>query len=247
MQATERAPRFRGWLSTDEEEVKRRWWRGRTDIVTVEPRGDGVFTDYDVTSSSGSTYRVELRSLSERINSCGCADFRTNRLGTCKHIEGVLHHLGQAQGHSPRIEVFVDERETRSLTCVVPGGVSTSLAEEVRRVRWSRARTLIEPAGRKLKAARLLAGEGLLDEARPSAVDSMMFATRALTVLDDAAEPDDADEAYAFLVLRQIEADALDPSRLAMEMLGGAELDDESLIAVGTFVDKVTGMVGDAP
>ena len=75
-----------------------------------------------------------------------------------------------------------------------------------RRVRWSRARTLIEPAGRKLKAARLLAGGGLLDEARPSAVDSMMFATRALTVLDDAAEPDDADEAYAFLVLRQIQA-----------------------------------------
>ena len=32
-----------------------------------------------------------------------------------------------------------------------------------------------------------------------------------------------------------------------MEMLGGAELDDESLIAVGTFVDKVTSMVGDAP
>ncbi len=134
MQATERAPRFTGWLSTDEEEVKRRWWRGRIDIVTVEPRGDGIFTDYDVTSSSGSTYRVELRSLGERINTCNCADFRTNRLGTCKHIEGVLHHVGQAQGHNPRIEVFVDEREARSLACVVPEGVSTSFADEVRRL-----------------------------------------------------------------------------------------------------------------
>ena len=134
MQAKERAPRFTGWLSTDEEEVKRRWWRGRTDIVSVEPLGDGIFTDYDVTSSSGSSYRVELRSLSERINSCSCADYRSNRLGTCKHIEGVLHHLGQAQEHNPRIEVFVDERETRSLTCVVPDGGSASLADEVRRL-----------------------------------------------------------------------------------------------------------------
>ena len=132
MQATERAPRFKGWLSTDEEEVKRRWWRGRTDIVAVEPRGDGVFTDYDVTSSSGSTYRVELRSLSERINSCGCTDFLTNRLGTCKHIEGVLHRLGQEQAHNPRIEVFVDERRERSLACTVPGEGLSPLAEEVR-------------------------------------------------------------------------------------------------------------------
>ena len=134
MKAKERAPRFTGWLSTDDEEVKRRWWRGRTDIVAVEPHGDGLFTDYDVTSSSGSSYRVELRSLSERINSCGCMDYRTNRLGTCKHIEGVLYRLGQAQGHSPRIEVFVDERGTRSLTCVVPDGARSRLADRVRRL-----------------------------------------------------------------------------------------------------------------
>ena len=115
-----------------------------------------------------------------------------------------------------------------------------------RRIRWSRARALIEPAERKLKAARLLAGGGLLEEARPPAVESMLLATQALTVLDDDTEPEGADEAYAFLVLRQMEADALDPSRLAMEVLGGAGLNDESLVAVGTFVDKVTSMAGEA-
>ncbi len=134
MQVKERAPRFTGWLSTDEEEVKRRWWRGRTDIVTAEPLGEGLFTDYDVTSSSGSSYRVELRSLSERINSCSCMDYRTNRLGTCKHIEGVLHRLGQAQGHNPRIEVFVDERGSRSLACAIPDGARSRLVDRVQRL-----------------------------------------------------------------------------------------------------------------
>ncbi len=102
-----------------------------------------------------------------------------------------------------------------------------------RQILQGKARTLIEPAERKLKAARLLAGGGLLEEARPSAVEAMMCATRTLAVLDDAAEPEDAD--------------GLDSSRLAMEMLGGAELDDESLVAVSTFVDNVTGMVGQVP
>ena len=48
------------------------------------------WTDYVVTSqNSGQTYRVSIRSLEDqdRANSgyCSCPDFRTNRLGSCKH------------------------------------------------------------------------------------------------------------------------------------------------------------------
>ena len=71
----------------------------------------------------------------------------------------------------------------------------------------------------------------------------MVLATRALAAFDGEDEPDDADAAYAFLVLRQIAADKLDSTRLAMEVLGGTELDDESLIAVGAFLDGITRMI----
>ena len=127
--AAERPPTFTGWLSTDDEEIRRREWRGRTDIDGVEKlgRNGSCFDDYEVASSSGSTYTVEIRSLRERINSCECHDYRTNRLGTCKHIEGVLLGL-RGRGHeervSGRIEVFLDERDGRKLRLTVPAGIA---------------------------------------------------------------------------------------------------------------------------
>ena len=93
----ERQPSFQGWRTTDEEEVKRRRWRGGTDIASVEAldRGDVHFGTFRVQSASGGQYTAEIRSLADLENSCGCRDFETNGLGTCKHIEGVLHALGR--------------------------------------------------------------------------------------------------------------------------------------------------------
>ncbi|OQY28878.1 MAG: hypothetical protein B6243_11660 [Anaerolineaceae bacterium 4572_5.2] len=41
---------------------------------------------------------MQIRSLSDLLNSCTCADYKTNLLGTCKHIEGVLLHLKENLG-----------------------------------------------------------------------------------------------------------------------------------------------------
>ncbi len=122
-------PIFRGWLSTDEDEIKRRIWRGRTEIEGVQPVCEeaGPFCDYRVTSSSGNTYRVEIRSVRDRINSCECLDHRANQLGTCKHIEGVLRRIARRTGSqksSGRIEVFLDERDGRNLRLSVPDDVA---------------------------------------------------------------------------------------------------------------------------
>ena len=123
----ERGPVFRGWISTDEDEIRRREWRGRTEIGEVRALdGDrGPFCDYRVASSSGSGYVVEVRSIEERINSCGCRDFATNRLGTCKHVEGAVRRIGARgqRGSNDRIEVFLDER-TREPRMVVPSGTA---------------------------------------------------------------------------------------------------------------------------
>ena len=135
-----RQPVFRGWLSTDEEEFKRREWRGRTEIDRVEAVDEdhAPFCDYLVTSSNGNRYPVEIRSLGERINSCACRDFATNGLGTCKHIEGVVQRVRRRGGpdSSPRIEVYMGGRRAVSLRIAVPdviAAVDPGLVEDVRR------------------------------------------------------------------------------------------------------------------
>ncbi len=132
---SEGPPPLHGWSSTDEDEIKRRQWRGRTEIDEVHPVDEHghPFGDYRVTSSSGSSYVVEIRSLRERINSCECRDFRVNQLGSCKHVEGVVHRLtagrerqarrGTASG---RIEIFLDERDGRDLRMTTPAPIADS-------------------------------------------------------------------------------------------------------------------------
>jgi superfamily II DNA or RNA helicase len=52
------------------------------------------WTDYTVTSAaSGKTYRVALRGRERGISYCSCPDFRTNTLGTCKHVMYTLRRV----------------------------------------------------------------------------------------------------------------------------------------------------------
>jgi hypothetical protein len=116
--AIEAAPPIQGWHSTDSEEIERRRWRGRTENLSVkliEPRYP-YFGTFRVHSASGRSYEVEIRSLDRLLNSCECADYRVNGLGTCKHIEGVLASLKKrgsrayaaaARSGSARTEIFV--------------------------------------------------------------------------------------------------------------------------------------------
>jgi hypothetical protein len=53
-----------------------------------------VFSDYQVTNpATGGQYRVSVRGFEVGDNACTCPDFRTNTLGTCKHVEAVLAAL----------------------------------------------------------------------------------------------------------------------------------------------------------
>src|SRR5207237_6342217 len=53
-----------------------------------------VFSDYQITNpTSGGQYKVSIRGFDVGDNTCTCPDFRTNTLGTCKHIEAVLAGL----------------------------------------------------------------------------------------------------------------------------------------------------------
>src|SRR5229473_362561 len=88
-------PPQQGWRTTDEDEIAQRRWRGRTEIVAIEPleQEQPLFGTFRAQSGSGGFYEVEIRGLDGFVNSCGCIDHRVNGLGTCKHIEGVLAAL----------------------------------------------------------------------------------------------------------------------------------------------------------
>jgi hypothetical protein len=60
---------------------------------------DPLFGDFRVTNpKSGGAYQVSIRSSALAANRCTCADFATNELGTCKHIEFALAKLERRRG-----------------------------------------------------------------------------------------------------------------------------------------------------
>ncbi len=79
-----------------QEQIERRRKRGQEELAKIVNRGKHpVYSTFEVTSASERVYTVQIRSLTERLNTCTCPDYRTNTIGTCKHIEGVLANLAK--------------------------------------------------------------------------------------------------------------------------------------------------------
>ncbi len=52
------------------------------------------FSDFEVFNpESGKTYKVSIRDNIKSFHFCSCPDFTINNLGTCKHIEYLLHYF----------------------------------------------------------------------------------------------------------------------------------------------------------
>lgn len=116
------------WRTTDQQEIDRRKIRAQEErflISNKDPKFP-IFSTFKVASPSGMTYSVEIRDLAQSQHACDCVDFRTNGLGTCKHVEAVLLYLkarydrlyeGAARTGSTRIEIGPDPtRNTLRLT-----------------------------------------------------------------------------------------------------------------------------------
>ena len=85
-------------LTAADTAIKDRAKRGRSEVGVTRLSGDPWFGPWRAESVGGSThfspgYRVSMRSLKHRANLCTCPDFANNQLGTCKHIEAVLHKV----------------------------------------------------------------------------------------------------------------------------------------------------------
>ena len=79
------------------------WQRGLRQQFAVEQSfklhncgPNRVFSEFEITNpQTKRTYRVVIRGESPGVNYCSCPDYAVNTLGTCKHVEYLLHHLRQ--------------------------------------------------------------------------------------------------------------------------------------------------------
>jgi superfamily II DNA or RNA helicase len=73
---------------------------GREQDFALENIGtEPFFSEFRVgNAQSKSSYRVAIRGKQPSDNYCACADYATNELGTCKHIEFVLARLEKKRG-----------------------------------------------------------------------------------------------------------------------------------------------------
>ena len=134
-----------GWDTSDDEEVLRRQERAAAEPMKVILHSGGdhrFYGNYRVESEeTGRAYRVEIRSLLQRENTCECQDFRVNQLGTCKHIERTLLFLRRSKhkafleasrAGSPRVEVFLNRSMKQPQVCVRwPKKISPALKRRI--------------------------------------------------------------------------------------------------------------------
>lgn len=110
-----------GWNTTDADEIERRRLRGEIEKFRIENiNPEFYYFSTFLVRSKEKQYCVEVRSLTDQINSCDCFDYRNNKLGTCKHVEHVLFRLRKAgvklfkaaqQFGSSCVEIFLDHRD----------------------------------------------------------------------------------------------------------------------------------------
>ena len=124
------------------------------------------FSDFLVTNSqTNNTYKVAIRSWDDSKNFCECFDFKTNRLGICKHISAVRYRLSKIRGYKKAMKdgflpnytsVYVDYRQGRE--------IKIRIGDENREVYEELARTYFDD-NNILKAASFAVFELFLEKA----------------------------------------------------------------------------------
>ena len=122
-----------------EEQIDIRRKRTAEGQFSIEKRTrKGVFGDYKVANPrTKGEYQVAIRGFDVGDNTCTCPDFRTNTLGTCKHIEAVLATLREQTPASlqhrkatvSRPEVYLNYGEQLRIGLHLPPRHSDKLAQ----------------------------------------------------------------------------------------------------------------------
>lgn len=103
--------------------------------------GDTVYGSHKISTAGGKTYEIMIRDFTTNSGYCNCPDFKTSKLGTCKHLIFASRKLQQElpakklRGREPYpfVEIFCDPLNDYHITSFHKGrlsrAVSTLLAE----------------------------------------------------------------------------------------------------------------------
>lgn len=90
--------------------------------LSITPDADeAAYGVFDVRNpKTKNCYKVVYRGVDSKWNYCSCMDFKTNRLGTCKHVEAVRkwlesHHKNAAVVNPPYSSLYVSYKDGREV------------------------------------------------------------------------------------------------------------------------------------
>lgn len=86
--------------------------------------GDSVYGFHTVKTASGRSYQITIRDVETEDGYCSCPDFKTNKLGSCKHLMFAIDRLKQttpvdklnAVQRYPFVEIYCDPHNDYQIT-----------------------------------------------------------------------------------------------------------------------------------
>ncbi len=93
----------------------------KENLIVRQPGDVGQYGIYEVSNPlSHNAYKVVFRGVGSKWNFCSCLDFKTNQLGTCKHIEAVKiwrkgHRKSKLGDLPPYSSLYLTYSEKRSV------------------------------------------------------------------------------------------------------------------------------------
>ncbi len=91
-------------MSLEEWQILLRKQAAQKELLAIEPvNRRQTLGDFSVRNpKTDHVYKVAFRGVNSEWNYCSCPDFKTNQLGTCKHIEAVQQKLENTQKRIPK-------------------------------------------------------------------------------------------------------------------------------------------------
>lgn len=113
-------------MTLDEWQIALRKQFGKQSKFDLTNLGDHpIFSDFIIRNpETGNEYKIAIRSKDESANFCSCMDFKTNRLGICKHLGYAIPKLSRKRGHAKLFKeghqkshtsIYLDYRNDRNI------------------------------------------------------------------------------------------------------------------------------------
>ncbi len=91
---------------------------------------DNIHGIHQLYNEKGMLYNITLRDFEKEQGHCSCPDFRTNKLGTCKHLmfayrylKSNNHLLKNKSTEFPFVEIYLNPREHYKISWYYPGRI----------------------------------------------------------------------------------------------------------------------------